>query len=653
MAEDIVWRDDRTPESTRFGDVYFSADNGLAESRHVFLDGVGAPAAWQGRARVTVGETGFGTGLNFLLAWQAARAAGCRLDYVSVEGFPLTAAQMARALATFPEVAADARPLVDAWPIPHPGHHLIPLDGGRIRLHLLIGPVEAMLAGLTARVDAWFLDGFAPRRNPDMWTPAVLAQVARLAVPGARLATFTAAGQVRRDLEAAGFAVEKRPGFGAKRECMAATLARPPSVVDPRPWLRPGAAVDGPVAVIGGGIGGACMARALHRAGRSVTLVEAGPALAREGSGNPSALMKPRLSLEAAPYNRFHALAWLHALRVYDSLPAEVWHSPRGVLVTARDGAEAEALEALAAALPWPPEAQRLVSAAEAEALAGVAAPGLWYGTAGCLRPDVLCPALAAEVAVRTCTPAALERTSAGWLLRDPDGAPVLETAAVVLAVGAALPDLWPEAAWPVGKSRGQITLLPARPGGPRAALSYGGYLTAPFADADGRAVHACGATYDRWRHRSDDWRPLRAEDHARNRALLDAALPALAERLEATAVGGRTGLRCTIADHMPLAGPVHDRPAYLRAFAELHHGRRPEAYPPAPLHQGLFVLGALGSRGFQTAPLAAEHVAAQMIGAPLPVDSGVAAALHPARLDARALKQPPARARTQASTRR
>lgn len=416
----------------------------------------------------------------------------------------------------------------------------------------------------------------------------------------------------------------------------------------PAPWFRRAdPAPDGPVAILGGGIAGAAMAHALRRAGREAVILEAGPALAREGSGNPSALMKPRLTPDDHPYGRFHRDAWLHAVALYDSLDAPVWRDGRGVLSAARDDAELAGQEALVAVLGWPEDALRVVGAAEAERLTGCPTPrgGLWYGRAGCLHPQTLCPALAAGVEVRTgVRVGSFAPAGDAWVLRDSDGGVILEAAAVVLAAGAALPELWPEAAWPLGKSRGQITLLAAADAGPTRAVSFGGYLTAPFPADDGRRVHALGATYDRWRQRPEDWRPVREADHDRNLDLLRTHLPALAARLDAAPLGGRAGLRCTIPDHMPLAGPVHDRPAFLAAFADLHHGRRREAYPPAPHHRGLFVLGALGSRGFQTAPLAAEVVAAEITGAPCPLDPDVAAALHPARFDVRRLKQPPQR---------
>ena len=234
----IDWQDG-TPRSRRFGDVYFSAEDGAGESRHVFLDGIGAPATWAGRRRFTIIETGFGSGLNFALTWRAwiaSAPADAVLHYVSVEGFPMAADDLRRALAAFPEVGDEAAALTALYPPPVPGFHRRHLAGGRVVLTLLFGPVEDMLASLSARADAWYLDGFAPRANPDMWTPALFQHMRRLSAPGARFATFTAAGDVRRGLAEAGFAVGKAPGFGRKRDCLRGELIAKP---DPHPAASP------------------------------------------------------------------------------------------------------------------------------------------------------------------------------------------------------------------------------------------------------------------------------------------------------------------------------------------------------------------------------------------------------------------------------
>ena len=218
---------DGTPVSSAYGDVYHAAQGGPAQARHVFLAGNGLPARWAGRARFTVLETGFGLGLNFLATWAAWRAdpARCaRLDFVSVEKHPFQAADLARAhagwFAAWPEAAALSAELCAAWPALTPGAHTLELAGGALRLTLLLGDACEVLPALDLAADALYLDGFSPARNPELWSPEICAALARCAAPGASLATWSVAGGLRRALAAAGFALERRPGFAGKREML-------------------------------------------------------------------------------------------------------------------------------------------------------------------------------------------------------------------------------------------------------------------------------------------------------------------------------------------------------------------------------------------------------------------------------------------------
>ena len=218
---------DGTPVSSAYGDVYHAAQGGPAQARHVFLAGNGLPARWAGRARFTVLETGFGLGLNFLSTWAAWRAdpARCaRLDFVSVEKHPFQAADLARAhagwFAAWPEAAALSAELCAAWPALAPGTHTLALAGGALRLTLLFGDACEVLPVLDLAADALYLDGFSPARNPELWSPEICAALARCTVPGASLATWSVAGGLRRALAAAGFALERRPGFAGKREML-------------------------------------------------------------------------------------------------------------------------------------------------------------------------------------------------------------------------------------------------------------------------------------------------------------------------------------------------------------------------------------------------------------------------------------------------
>ncbi len=212
----LNWKDGQVPVSTRFDDPYFSLENGLAETRHVFLGGNDLPARLADGFQVA--ELGFGTGLNLLAlaaAWQGPGVVG----FTSFEAYPMAPADMARALAAFPELGPLAADLVAAW-----GEGARRFRLGKLAVEVIIGDARKTLPGWGGRADAWFLDGFSPARNPDLWAPDLMAEVARHTAPGGTFATYTAAGHVRRGLEAAGFAVSRMPGFGRKRHMSAGIL---------------------------------------------------------------------------------------------------------------------------------------------------------------------------------------------------------------------------------------------------------------------------------------------------------------------------------------------------------------------------------------------------------------------------------------------
>ena len=245
----LDWDDNGQPLSRAYGDVYFSRASGLAETHHVFLDGNQLPrrfAALPAGGRLCIGETGFGTGLNFLCAWrqfQALAPADARLHFVSVEKYPLRRDDLARALALWDELRPWSEQLLAQYHAIHPGFQRLLFDGGRVVLTLLVGDVLETLPELDARIDAWFLDGFSPAKNPEMWTEPLFAELARLAAPGATLATFTSAGFVRRGLIAAGFAMQRVKGFGQKREMLVGEFQGQPQGAA-KPWYaRPPAPV--------------------------------------------------------------------------------------------------------------------------------------------------------------------------------------------------------------------------------------------------------------------------------------------------------------------------------------------------------------------------------------------------------------------------
>lgn len=240
-----------TPVSRDFDDVYFSNDNGLEETRYVFLGGNRLAERFPVHSHplFIVAESGFGTGLNFLTLWQAfdsfrsahPQATLQRLHFISFEKFPLTRDDLALAHQHWPELAPWAEQLQAQWPLPLPGCHRLLLDRGRVTLDLWFGDINELTdqldATLNQTVDAWFLDGFAPAKNPDMWTPNLFNAMARLARPGATLATFTSAGFVRRGLQEAGFTMQKRKGFGRKREMLCGVMEQHLMPTLSAPWF--------------------------------------------------------------------------------------------------------------------------------------------------------------------------------------------------------------------------------------------------------------------------------------------------------------------------------------------------------------------------------------------------------------------------------
>ena len=209
------------PRSKVFDDVYFSAENGLAETEHVFIKGNNLPENWKGKERFVIAETGFGTGLNFLCAWKLFKEQADpaqKLNFISFEKFPLDADEIKVSLHHWHKhFDGYLEPLTEMYPLLVPGFHRVPLDE-KVSLTLIFDDVNEALPQVEANVDAWFLDGFKPSTNPDMWSEKVFENMARLSKEGATFATFTAAGGVRRGLTAAGFSVKKVQGFGRKRD---------------------------------------------------------------------------------------------------------------------------------------------------------------------------------------------------------------------------------------------------------------------------------------------------------------------------------------------------------------------------------------------------------------------------------------------------
>lgn len=598
LSPRLHWTDADEPRSGRFGDVYFSKDDGLAESRSVFLAGCGLPDAWADRRLFTVAELGFGSGLNIaalLHLWRAHAPDDGRLHVFSVEGFPLDRNEAARALSAFPDVAEAAEALLAAWPEGTPGFHRIDLPGFAATLDLAVGEVEWALDAWSGRADAWFLDGFSPALNPDMWSSEVLRLVRDRSAPGARLATFTVAGAVRRGLAEQGFAVEKRPGHGRKRERLEARLVGAPSANSSTPPR---------VAVIGGGIAGAAMIRALRAVGVQPLLIEA-ERQGAGGSGFPAALVTPRLDAGDALIAGLHAQALERARHLYDQVEGAVLAT--GVLQLEQAPRDVARFARIADQSDWRPGAMTVLDADQASAVAGepVSTGGLMMADALVLHPTAVLDAWLEDTTIVSARVRRLERQGDLWRLIDANDREIAAAEAVVLCGGWGSSELMASLGLPVmAPVRGQADWVDGEGCAP---VAWGGYL-APTS----RGL-LFGATHDR---EDTDTAPREA-DGRRNLQTLAARLPVLAERVaRSNPRHSRAAIRATTPDRLPLCGEV-------------------------PGQSGLYLLTGLGSRGFCAAPLLAEHVAAEIAGAPSPLPTDYARRLSPARfMDA---AEPPA----------
>ena len=634
MSADLVWNEHNAPFSNRFGDVYFSKEGGLAESRHVFLEGNGLPAAWAGQKDFTIAETGFGTGLNFCAAvqlWLETRPPDGLLHYVSVEGYPLSADECFRALAQWPELEFIAAALRQRYPKPVPGMHRIHFEEWGVVLTLAIGEVGAMLSGLHGRINAWFLDGFAPSKNPEMWRDEVLTEVSRLTAPEGSLATFTAVGEVKRGLAQRGFTVRKTPGFGRKWQMIVAEKV--PDLPDSRVRLSARAVPvhersrRDRVAIVGGGIAGASLVRALRLRGMEPVLYDgAGPGAG--ASGNAYALVTPRMDAGDSAVARFFAAAYRYAIAQYGEGPG--W-DPCGVLVMLED--EETLLRAeKARGFAWQPAASgSLLDRAQASQGAGVEldCPGLFYETAGLLQTERLLRDWIGSTRVIGTNIDRVSRSAHGYSLLDSNGNVAGEADAVILAAGDGNRD-FADTHWiPLTPVRGQVSEVPASDAGHtlKCALSWSGYLS-PV--RDGR--HMLGATNDRTNKIGEEWGwAVLDEDHRHNHGSLPDCLVHLVDKPDAS-WSGRARLRSATPDRVPLFGAIPDVAGLADAFRN-PAGRGYVTFPDGDL----LILGGLGSRGFVTAPLAAELLVARLLGEVWPVEEALGIAGDPTRFASRA----------------
>jgi tRNA 5-methylaminomethyl-2-thiouridine biosynthesis bifunctional protein len=584
-----------TPVSDLFDDIYFSDHGGLDETDYVFLQKNQLPERWLTHPYpyFHIAETGFGTGLNFLVTWlrfrhYKAHAHSCqRLYFSSFEKYPFSKADLTKALAAWPELAELSALLLDSYPVALPGPHRMSFDQGSVVLDLWLGDVNELLPEVPEqnKVDAWFLDGFAPSKNPDMWQQNLFNQMFRLSHSQTTVATFTCAGFVRRGLNEAGFSAQKTKGHGQKREMLIATAAQAKE-------FKPTAANR--VTVIGAGMAGVNLAYALLQKGVKVQLLCADANAGMGASHNRQGAVYPNLHATYDLMSSLSCQSFLYARQFYQlwlnklSVPAS-WC---GVLTLACNDTLAKRQQKIRQQPFASSGLFQAVSSEQASEIAGLQLiyDGLFFPTAGWLSPQLYCRQMAdwlkqQGVDIRF-------NTQVLQLSEQQDGIDLTTAAGtnrhstVVLATGPALNQLAPLDHFPLQQIRGQVSHLQSKKmAGLNTVLCHQGYITPAY-----QQLHCVGATFDRT---SQHAKVLEA-DNQQNLDLVNQTLKQPEWFDDVQLDSAKAGLRATVPDHLPVLGR----------------------------HNQLWRFGALGARGLTWAPLLSEVLACLLTQEPVPLTS-------------------------------
>ena len=634
----LAFSPDGTPYSETYDEVYHTRTGGLGQAQHVFLRGNRLPARWQGRGCFVVVETGFGLGLNFLATWAAWKndPLRCtRLHFISVEKHPLRTADLATLYKTWiaPHACAPLAPfaaqLLEQWATLTPGFQRLHFENEHLTLTLIFGDATSELSQLEAQADAFYLDGFSPAKNPDLWTLELCTQLSHLAAPGATLATWSVAGVLRDHLSASGCLLTKAPGYTGKRTMLCGQW---PGEVHSKPRAERRAIV------IGAGIAGSSAAERLAARGWTIALIDRAASPGQGASGNLAGVFRPLPSVDDNLLSRLTRACFLYSRRHFVKLEAEglpLRWGKTGVLHLARDDTHEAAQKRIVETQQPPDDYQCFVDREQAQQLAGwpVAAGGWWFPGGAWVEPPSACRAnLARHGALIQshfgCYVEYIERSADNkqWRAYDVSGQLIAEAPVLILANATHAQRFAPAAYLPLRAARGQVSHLPDNTdSAPQVVVCRLGYVTPAV-----NGVRTAGATF----FLNDAEVALRPVEHTENLAKLDFMLPgfsaALAAKLDPNTLVGRVGFRPTSPDRMPMIGALPDVTA-------INPSRPLKEIPRLP---GLYLINGFGSRGIVWSALAGELLASLIEGEPLPLEAELAAAVDPARFALRSKRK-------------
>lgn len=656
-----------TPVADNFNDVYFSNDDGLSESDYVFYQQNNMPYRLQNhdQTHFVIAETGFGTGLNFLNTWQQFKNHLTnrqhpnrevhnleqqnvkRLHFISFEKYPIKATELKKALQVWPTLAPLTDQLLKKYPINLAGCHRLEFDNGQIILDLHFGDVQESIAAMSnpaqGLIDAWYLDGFAPSKNPEMWQQSLFNAMVNLSRTSATFATFTAAGFVRRGLAEAGFTVQKVKGHGNKREMLTGYLTQANDAHSTPAYFAHQPSALSNVAVIGGGIASSAVIYSLAKRGIGAQLFCQDSQLAMGASHNVQGAVYPHLQAKNSPHSELFAHSFLYAKRLYQQLTENGFHYDHqwcGVLQHAVKQPLAERHQNIENKQLWPTELMHSVTPEQGDEIAGVCTgySGVYFPLGGWVNPPQLVNALFQQAQALTaiqshfnCDIEALEKTSQGWLLKS-HGQLFGPFSDVIICAGEHSDRFAQTQSLPIVGVRGQVSHVQASAASRqlKTVLCHKGYFTPAYLDH-----HCMGATFEK----NSKSRAVTEQDNQTNREQL---LNFYGQTEFATSLGkvtaAKAAVRCSFIDHLPMAGEWAQQSDYIQAFANLRLGKRYQYQALQKPQQGLHLLTGFGARGLCSAPLCAEHLIAALNNEPLPLSERVSQAIHPARFIVRDL---------------
>ncbi|MEA3405515.1 MAG: bifunctional tRNA (5-methylaminomethyl-2-thiouridine)(34)-methyltransferase MnmD/FAD-dependent 5-carboxymethylaminomethyl-2-thiouridine(34) oxidoreductase MnmC [Pseudomonadota bacterium] len=649
-SPNLQWSSESIPLSETFDDYYYSTDGAVEESSYVFIKHNDLKNRFEQAcsnsetADFRIAETGFGTGLNFLLTMQLwfdcfnpiKPQAG--LHFISFEKFPLTVEELAQAHEAYPELARFAKELRQHYPLRLPGWHDVWLFNGQVRLTLWFGDVLTGLPELDAsagsKVDAWFLDGFTPAKNPEMWQPSLYQQMARLSHATTTFATFTSAGDVRRGLQKVGFEVKKASGWGKKREMCFGGLQhlRPTSLK--APWFsRPDPITTGEAIVVGAGLAGASVAYKLAEAGWKVTVLEAEKQPALHASGNLAGTVHPLITADWNLRSQWYLQGFEVTLRTL--LPwlenSEVLGDLTGLVQLAVTEVGATRVQEALRRVGLPENfAYEMTQHACSERVGqSVSTSGLYFPQGGWINPPSVVQRCLNHPNIDVEYQQAVQsfvKQQTHWQVTTASKELVADC--VVIATGALNAELNQQLGLPIRPVKGQVSHLTAQQ---QTSQLNCAVLHEGYSSPCGEGVAVSGATFEA----PDMSLTLSVESHQKNLEITQSALPNWLETT-AQALTGRVAFRPTTPDHLPIIGPVADPEWMQQAYLDQSHTHAVYRYPQQQYQAGLFVSNGHGARGLMSVFLAAESIVADLQGTPLLQPLSLYHASHPARFKIR-----------------